>query len=67
MDEEKAICLSENVLNRSEIVIKSLFLYYLSHVQKFFKFASINASGIVERYVSDIYFLPITEILYDVK
>nr|CDS34948.2 hypothetical transcript [Hymenolepis microstoma] len=52
-DESRAMSISEGILNRTEAVIRDLFLIYLYNVHKLMLFLAINPSGVMHRYAQN--------------
>lgn len=51
-DEARAMTVVEGILNRTETVIGSLFLYYVYNIYELLLFNATNSNDIMERYVS---------------
>lgn len=51
-DESRAMTTSEEILGRTETIIRTVFLFYLHNVHELMLFLAINSNGIMDRYVS---------------
>ncbi|VDO04603.1 unnamed protein product [Rodentolepis nana] len=52
-DESRAMTISEGILNRTETVIRNLFLFYLQKVHELMLFLAIKPGGIMHRYAKN--------------